>query len=72
MEDEQNGRRPKWKMTKTEDDQHVRLEKARVTENKNRPQIWTRGKILLKRRYLDNGAILQSLGTILRVAAPVT
>ena len=88
MEDEQNGRRPKmkdnqkwksikngirpkWKVTNMEDDQNVRLEKARVTD-KNGPQSWTRGKILIKRRYLDNGAILQSLGTILRVAAPVT
>ena len=59
------------KMNKKEDSQYVSLEKARVTD-KNRPQIWTRGKILKKRRYLDNGAILQSLGTILRVAAPVT
>ena len=71
MEDKQNGRRPKWKMNKMEDDQNVRIEKAGVTD-KNGPQIWTRGKILIKRRYLDNGAILQSLGTILRVAAPVT
>ena len=70
MEDKQNGRRPKWKMNKMEDDQNVRIEKAGVTD-KNGPQIWTRGKILIKRRYLDNGAILQSLGTILRVAAPV-
>ena len=58
-------------MTKTEDDQNVRIEKAGVTD-KNGPQIWTRGKILIKRRYLDNGAIVQSLATILRVAAPVT
>ena len=71
MEDKQNGRRPKWKMNKMEDDQNVRIEKAGVTD-KNGPQIWTRGKILIKRRYLDNGAILQSLSTILRVAAPVT
>ena len=71
MQDEQNGRRPKWKMTKMEDDQNVRLEKVGVTD-KNRSQIWTRGKILIKRRYLDNGAILQSLSTILRVAPPVT
>ena len=54
-----------------EDDQNVRIEKVRVTD-KNGPQIWTRGKILIKRRYLDNGAIVQSLATILRVAAPVT
>ena len=65
MEDKQNGRRPKWKMNKMEDDQNVRIEKAGDTD-KNGPQIWTRGKILIKRRYLDNGAILQSLGTILR------
>ena len=71
MEEEQNGRRPKWKMTKMEDDQNVRLEKAKVTDKKG-PQIWTRGKILIKRRYLDNGAIFQSLATLLRVAAPVT
>ena len=71
MEDEKNGRRTKWKMTKTEDDQNVRLEKPRVTE-KNRPQIWTRGKILIKRRYLDNAAIVQSLATIMRVAVSVT
>ena len=71
MEDEQNGRQTKWKMTKTEDDQNVRFEKARVTD-KNGPQIWTRGKILIKSRYLDNGAILHVLSTILRVAAPVT
>ena len=71
MEDKQNGRRPKWKMNKMEDDQNVRIEKAGVTD-KNGPQIWTRGKILIKRRYLDNGAIVQSLATILRVAAPVT
>merc|ERR1712120_31330 len=71
MEDDQIGRRPNWKMTKMEDDQNVRLEKAGVTY-KNGPQIWTRGKILIKRRYLDNGAILQNLGTIPRVAAPVT
>ena len=71
MEEEQNGRRPKWKMTKMEDDQNVRLEKSRVTD-KNGLQIWTWGIILIKRRYLDNDAILQSLGTILRVAAPVT
>ena len=44
MQDEQNGRRPKWKMTKIEDDQYVRLEKVGVTD-KNRSQIWTRGKI---------------------------
>ena len=54
-----------------EDDQNVRLEKARVTD-KNGPQILTRGKILIKRKYLDNGAIFQSLGTILRLATPVT
>ena len=71
IQDEQSGRRPKWKMTKMEDYQNVRLEKVRVTD-KNRPQIWTRGKILIKRRYLDNIAIVQSLATILRVAAPVT
>merc|ERR1711895_426458 len=71
MEDKQNGRRPKWKMNKMEDDQNVRIEKAGVTDT-NGPQILTRGKILIKRRYLDNGAILQSLGTIPRVAAPVT
>ena len=71
MEDDQNGRRPKWKTTKIEDNQNVRIEKVRVTD-KNGPQIWTRGKILIKRRYLDNGAIVQSLATILRVAAPVT
>ena len=71
MQDEQNGRRPKWKMTKMEDDQNVRLEKVRVTD-KNRSQVWTQGKILMKRRYLDNGAIVQGLATILRVAAPVT
>ena len=53
-----------------EDDQNVRLEKARV-KDKNGPQIWTLGKILVTRRYLDNGAILQSLATIMRVAAPV-
>ena len=51
MEDKQNGRRPKWKMNKMEDDQNVRIEKAGVTD-KNGPQIWTRGKILIKRRYL--------------------
>ena len=33
-------------------------------KDKNVPQIWTRSKILIKRRYLDNGAILQSLGTV--------
>ena len=71
MQDEQNGRRPKWKMTKMEDDQNERLSKAGVTD-KNGPQIWTRGKILIKRKYLDNGAIVQSLAPILRVAAPVT
>ena len=71
MQDEQNGRRPKWKMTKMEDDQNVRLEKVEVTD-KNRSQIWTRGKISIRRRYLDNGAIVQSLATILVVAAPVT
>ena len=49
-------------MTKMEDDQNVRLEKPRVTD-KNGPQIWTRGKILIKRRNLDNGAILQILAT---------
>ena len=38
MEDEQKGRQPKWKVTKTEDDQNIRLEKARVTD-KNGPQI---------------------------------
>ena len=38
-----------------EDDKILRLEKARVAD-KNRPQIWTWGKILIKRRYLDNGA----------------
>ena len=54
-----------------EDDQNVRIEKVRVT-NKNGPQSWTWGKILIKRRYLDNGAIVQSLATILRVVAPVT
>ena len=71
MEDDQNGRQTKWKTTKIEDNQNVRIEKVRVTD-KNGPQIWTRGKILIKRRYLDNGAIVQSLATILRVAAPVT
>ena len=71
MEDKQNGRRPKWKMNKMEDDQNVRIEKAGVTD-KNGPQIWTRGKILIKRRYLDNGAIVQSLATILGVVALVT
>ena len=60
---------PKWKTTKIEDDQHVRLEKAMVTD-KNGP--WTRGKILIERRFLDNGAIVQSLATILRVGASVT
>ena len=54
-----------------EDDQNVSLKKARVTD-KNGPKIWTWGKILIKRRYLDNGAIVQGLATILRVAAPVT
>ena len=71
MEHDQNGRRPEWKMTKAEDDQNVRLEKASVTD-KNGPQIWTSGEILIKRRYMDNGAIIQSLGTILRLAGPVT
>ena len=47
-----------------EDDQNVRIERVRVTD-KNGPQIWTRGKILIKMRYLDNGAVVQSLGTIL-------
>ena len=47
-------------MTKMEDGQNVRLEKVRVTD-KNEPQIWTWGKILIKRRYLDNGAILKVL-----------
>ena len=70
MEDKQNGRRPKWKTTKIEDNQNVRIEKVRVTD-KNGPQFWTWGKILLKRSYLDNGAIVQSLATILLVAAPV-
>ena len=60
MEDYQNRRRP-----------NVRIEKVRVTD-KNGPQIWTWGKILIKRKYLVNGAIVQSLATILRVAAPVT
>ena len=68
MDDNQNRRQTKWKTTKIEDDQNVSIEKVRVTD-KNGPQIWTRVKILIKRRYLDNGAILQSLGTILRVAA---
>ena len=71
MDDNQNRRQKKLKTTKIEDDQNVRIEKVRVTD-KNKPQIWTRGKILIKMRYLDNGAILQSLSTILRVAAPVT
>ena len=31
-----------------EDDQNVRIEKAGVTD-KSGPQIWTRGKILIKR-----------------------
>ena len=70
MDDNQNRRQTKWKTTKTEDDQNVRIEKVRVTD-KNGPQIWTQGKILIKRRYLDNGAIVQNLATILRVAAPV-
>ena len=50
MEADKIGRRPKLKMTKTktEDDQIVRLEKARVTD-KNEPQIWTRAKILKKK-----------------------
>ena len=47
MEEEQNGRRPKWKMTKMEDDQNVRLEKARVTD-KNRPKIWSRGNLSVR------------------------
>ena len=71
MDDIQNRRQMKWKTTKIEDYQNVRIEKVKVTD-KNRPQIWTRGKILIKRRYLDNGAIVQSLATILRVEAPVT
>ena len=71
MDDNQNRRQTNWKTTKIEDDQNVRIEKVRVTDKKG-PQILTQGKILIKRRYLDNGAILQSLGTILRVAAPVT
>ena len=50
MEDKQNERRPKWKMTKMEDDQNVRLEKAGVTY-KNGPQIWTRSKILKKGEF---------------------
>ena len=49
IEDDQNGRQTKWKTTKMEDDQNVRIEKAGVTD-KNGPQIWTRGKILIKRR----------------------
>merc|ERR1711888_4249 len=71
MEDDQNGRRSKWKTTKIEDDQNGRQTKWKTTkmeDDQNGTQIWTRGKILIKRRYLDNGAILQSLGTILRVA----
>ena len=28
-------------------------------ESKNGPQIWTRDKILIKGRYLDNGATLR-------------
>ena len=71
MNDNQNRRQTKWNTTKTEDDQNVRIEKVRVTD-KNGPQIWTRGKILIKRRCLDNGAIVQSLATILKVGAPVT
>ena len=71
MDDNQNRRQTNWKTTKIEDDQNVIIEKVRVTD-KNGPQIWTQGKILIKRRYLDNGAIVQSLATILRVAAPVT
>ena len=54
-------------MTKIEDDENLRIQKVRVTD-KNGPQIWTMGKILIKRRYLDNGAIVQCLTTILRVA----
>ena len=69
--DDQNRRQTKWMKTKIEDDQNVSIEKVRVTD-KNGPQIWTQGKILIKRTYLDNGAIVQSLATILRVAAPVT
>ena len=76
MEEDLNGRRPKLKTNKMEYDQNrrrpnVRIEKVKVTD-KNGPQIWTRGKMLLKRRYLDNGAIVQSLATILRLAIPVT
>ena len=71
MDDNQNRRQTNWKTTKIEDDQNVIIEKVRVTD-KNGPQIWSQGKILIKRRYLDNGAIVQSLATILRVAAPVT
>ena len=71
MDDNQNRRLTKWKTTKIEDNQNVRLEKARVTY-KNGPQIWTQDKIFSKRRYLDNGAIVKSLATILRLAAPVT
>ena len=70
MDDNQNRRQTNWKTTKIEDDQNVIIEKVRVTD-KNGPQIWSQGKILIKRRYLDIGAIVQSLATILRVAAPV-
>ena len=70
MDDNQNRRQTNWKTTKIEDDQNVIIEKVRVTD-KNGPQIWSQGKILIKRRYLDNGAIVQSLATILLVAAPV-
>ena len=56
MDDNQNRRQTKWKTNKIEDHQNVKIEKVRVTD-KNRPQIWTWGKILIKRRYLDNGSI---------------
>ena len=65
IKDDQNGRQPKWKTNKMEDDQNVQLKEARFTD-KIGPQIWTQGKILIKRRYLDNGAIVGSLATILK------
>ena len=45
MEDDQNGRRSKWKMTKMEDDQYGRRSKLKMTKMEDDQNI---------QQYLDN------------------
>merc|ERR1711895_276105 len=55
MEDDQNGRRPKWKTTKMEDDQNGRRPKWKMTkieddQNGRRPK-WKTTKIEVKKNF---------------------